>query len=335
MQLNSNRSYTPTTTPVNRNLYLLIPISEQRRFLILFTLMTAVGLVVGISINELLLNLNNPPFSQYASYRGMLIFLNNLIVGTSLGVTQWLILRKYIPGWWWIVATSVGWSISAVFAWASFNQIGGALNSIFYIWLGITGWLLLRRNVFAAKWWLFVAPFSVYVFKLTGAIIFLVMQVNLNPVSPVPSFAVILIQKIFGAVPLGCIQALSLCIFRKKTDKKYARFISQLDFPLFSATEITNSSQIEALSQKLHNKIERAWHKKNNLNQKLIYIVAIAPDGSIVFYHPVNQPAINNINLTPLPYLVESQYSGGAAVEQSVARFRVAFTPKGGIEIRY
>ncbi len=302
MQLNPNRSYTPTTNSVNRSLYLLIPFSEQSRFLILFTLMTGIGLVVGISINEFLLNLNNSPFFQYAGHSATLIFLNNLIVGASLGVFQGLSLRKYLPSWWWIVATGVGCSISAVFASAWFNQIGGVLNSIFYIWLGITGWLLLRQNVFAARWWLFVAPFSVYVSKLTANIIFLaLMQVNLDGILQISPFALILIQKIFGAVPLGLIQALSLCIFHKKTDGRYASVISQLDLPLFAATEITDSSQIQALSEKLHNKIEQAWHTKSNLTQKLIYIVAIATDGSIVFYHPVNQPAINNTNLTPLP----------------------------------
>lgn len=133
---------------------------------------------------------------------------------------------------------------------------------------------------------------------------------------------------------MGFIQAISLCNFGKKTDKRSAKFISQLNSPLFSATEITDSSQIEALSQRLYQKIEGNWHKKTNLTQNLIYIVAIAADGAIVFYHPVNQPAINNINLTPLPDLVESQFSS-TANQPSVARFRVAFTPKGELEIRY
>lgn len=329
-----NSFYTHTTTSVNRSLYsFLIPSSQQSRFLILFTLMTGIGLVVGISINEILFAAI-APISRYVPKQGLdLIFLTSLIVGATLGVAQWLILRKYIPGWQWIVATCVGWSISSVFAKAWHNQIGGSLNSIFYIWLGITGWLLLRHNVFAARWWLFVAPFSVYVFKLTSAIVFFaLMQFNLD-VSHLP-FSVVLTQKIFGAVPLGLIQALALCTFHKKTEKNYA-FISQLDSPLFLATEITDKSQIQVLSQRLKDKIKRAWQKKYNLTQDLIYIVAIAADGSIIFCHPVNQPAINNINLTPLPYLVQSQYSSKVELQQSVARFRVVFTPNGDLEIRY
>lgn len=325
-----NPVYTHTTTSVNRNLYsFLIPSSEQRRFLILFTLMSGVGLVVGALINDLLTL--NPAFSEYALKNGKsVIFLNSLIVGASLGVSQWFILRKYLPGWWWIVATCVGWSISTVFARAWLGYIGGSLNSIFYIWLGITGWLLLRRKVFSAWWWLFIAPFSVYVFKLTAAIVFFaLMHINLSGWRD-PS--VILIQNISGVV-IGLIQALTLCILRKKTGR--TAFISGLDLPLFLAKEITDSRQIQALAQRLRYKIERAWQKKSNLTQKLIYIVAIASDGSIVFYHPVNQPAINNINLTPLPKLVESKYTGGVAVEQLVARFRVVFTPSGGLEIRY
>lgn len=292
--------------------------------------MSGVGLVVGALINDLLAL--NPAFSEYALKNSKsVIFLNSLIVGASLGVCQWFILRKYLPGWWWIVATCVGWSISTVFARAWQDYIGGSLSSIFYIWLGITGWLLLRRKVFTAWWWLFIAPFSIYVFKLTAAIVFFaLMQVNLSGWRT-PS--VILIQNTSGVV-FGLIQALILCIFRKKSGKNSAS-ISELDLPLFLAKEITDSGQIQALAQKLRYKIERAWQKKTNLTQKLIYIVAIASDGSIVFYHPVNQPAINHINLTPLPNLVESKYTGGVAVEQLVARFRVVFTPSGGLEIRY
>lgn len=178
-------------------------------------------------------------------------------------------------------------------------------------------------------------PFSVYVFRLIAAIVlFTVIQTHLTLLQISPS-AQILIQSIFGAVPLGGIQAIGLCILRKKSSRSAASFISQLELPLFSAAEITDKIQIKALSSKLYEKIEKYWNQKNTLNQDLVYIVAIASDSSIIFYHPVNQPAINHVCLTPLPDLVESQYNGGAFHQPAVARFRVVFSSNDGIKIRY
>ncbi|HEY9781766.1 MAG TPA: hypothetical protein V6D09_16710 [Leptolyngbyaceae cyanobacterium] len=336
MLRNPSRSYNPASTFVNRSLRsFLIPASEQRQFLILFTLITSIGLVVGIFTVNLLI-LKSPTFSLFAATGGIWqIFLHNLVIGASLGIAQWSTLRKYIPSWLWIVATSVGWAISAVIAITWSDQIGGALNGIFYLWLGVTQWLLLRQYVANACWWILIVPFSVYVFRLIAAIVwFVVIQTHLTLLQISPS-AQILIQSIFGAVPLGGIQAISLCILRKKSSRSTANFISQLESPLFSATEITDKLQIKALSSKLYDKIEKSWNKKKSLNQDLVYIVAIASDGSIIFYHPVNQPAINNISLTPLPDLVESQYSGGAVYQPPVARFRVVFSSNDGIKIRY
>ena len=336
MLRNPNRFYNPTSTFVNPSLRsFLIPASEQRQFLILFTLITGIGLVVGIfSVN--LLILKSPTFAFFAAIGGIWpIFLHNLVIGASLGIAQWSILRKYIPSWLWIVATSVGWAISAVIAITWSDRIGGALNGLFYLCLGVTQWLLLRRYAIDARWWILIVPFSVYVFRLIAAIVlFAVIQTHSTLLQISPS-AQILIQSILGAVLLGGIQALGLCILRKKSSRSAASFISQLESPLFSATEITDKSQVKALSSKLYEKIKQAGNQKNTFNQDLVYIVAIASDGSIIFYHPVNLPAINNVCLTPLPDLVESQYNGGAVHQPPVARFRVVFSSNDGIKIRY
>ena len=336
MLRNPSRSYNPTSTFANRSLRsFLIPASEQRQFLILFTLITSIGLVVGIFTVNLLI-LKSPTFAFFTAIGGIWqIFLHNLVIGASLGIAQWSTLRKYIPSWLWIVATSVGWAISAVIAITWSDRIGGALNGIFYLCLGVTQWLLLRRYVVNARWWILIVPFSVYVFRLIAAIVlFAVIQTHLTLLQISPS-AQILIQSIFGAVFLGGIQAIGLCILRQKSSRSTANFISQLESPLFSATEITDKSQVKALSSKLYEKIKQAGNQKNTFNQDLVYIVAIASDGSIIFYHPVNLPAINNISLTPLPDLVESQYSGGAVHQPPVARFRVVFSSNDGIQIRY
>lgn len=99
MLRNPSRFHDPTSTFVNRSLRsFLIPASEQRQFLILFTLITGIGLVVGIfTVN--LLALKSPTFASAAIGGIWQIFLHNLVIGASLGIAQWSILRKYVPSW--------------------------------------------------------------------------------------------------------------------------------------------------------------------------------------------------------------------------------------------
>jgi len=96
-----------------------------------------------------------------------------LIVGLSLGTTQWLVIRKQLPNMSsWILATGLGVAIG----WNSGLEdvvIKIASNSGLYIWdgvnlpfhflfpafsgsiLGIMQWLVLRSRIQSAGWWLF------------------------------------------------------------------------------------------------------------------------------------------------------------------------------------
>jgi hypothetical protein len=295
--------------------------------------MSGVGLVAGIWTSQILLTAIFPLLTNSV----LLQFVENFVLGASLGAAQALVLRKYVSAWWWIFATSCGWSISAIVARAWSNQISGVLNNIFYICLGITQWIALRRYAFAAGWWIVIAAVSVYLFRLVADIVFFdIVSTYLNKIWQIPLSSQILIQTLLGAIPLGLIQAISLCTLPKKT-KRSAKFISQLESALFSAPEIADSSQIQILSKMLFSQIDRTWKTETNATQDLIYIVVTAQNGSVIFYHPVNQVAISYVNKTPLPDLVRLSQAHGEVVtnQDPVARFRVVFTTNGEIKIHY
>lgn len=317
-----------STSSVRPARQFLIPRSVQQQFAILFAIASCLGLFAGIWTSQIVLIAI--PLRNFFLLR----FVENFVVGAGIGVAQSLVLRNYISGWSWLVATSFGWSISAIFAQAWDHQVNLVFSSIFYLGLGIAQWLVLRRYASAARWWILIAPVSVYMFRwVTHIIFFTLVQTNLSGVWQIPPFTQILIQTIFGAIALGVIQAISLCSFRHKAKGTAVNFISQLNSPLFSAPEISDRSLIPVLSQLLVEQFERAIKPKTTQERDLIYIVAVAENGEIVFYQPVNQAAIYETYKTPLPQL--SQQYSVAANREPVARFRVTFTSNGAINIRY
>ncbi len=100
-------------------------------------------------------------------------FMAFVVIGFSLGVTQWLVLRQYFPrSIQWILATSagiaVGWNaifVDAAFEIASMNGLSTrhASNVTFHFILGIISgtilgiaqWIVLRQKFQQAKLWIF------------------------------------------------------------------------------------------------------------------------------------------------------------------------------------
>jgi hypothetical protein len=66
-----------------------------------------------------------------------------LIVGLSIGVLQWLLLRRHLAGLQqWPIFTALGFALGA-FAFPAFMGVGA----------GLLQWLLLRRNLNKTGWW--------------------------------------------------------------------------------------------------------------------------------------------------------------------------------------
>ncbi len=87
-------------------------------------------------------------------------------VGISLAIMQWLTLRRHLSqAGWWVLATLVGWFLGVAFVmtgvgvvigdWLEYGLVGNVITfGIIGLALGITQWLILRRQVLQAGWWI-------------------------------------------------------------------------------------------------------------------------------------------------------------------------------------
>jgi hypothetical protein len=96
--------------------------------------------------------------------------------------------------------------------------------------------------------------------------------------------------------------------------------------------EITDDSQLHSLKRQLFNQINSTWQGRKTLPQDLVYKVAVATNGEIFAYRPLNQLARNQINKTPLPNLLSSP-ANSSSRNQTFANFRVVFRKSGVLEI--
>ena len=82
-----------------------------------------------------------------------------IILGLAGGFMQWLVLRRRIAGTgWWVPASTLGFPVALVMAEGAM-RLGGIpspilLGVLFGILSGILPWLVLRRQVARAGWWL-------------------------------------------------------------------------------------------------------------------------------------------------------------------------------------
>jgi hypothetical protein len=136
-----------------------------------------------------------------------------------------------------------------------------------------------------------------------------------------------------------------------------------------SRAEISDPAQIEAMTTNLYNQLDQTWKTTPTFERNLVYSVRLRPDGAIAEYEPVNQPAFDYVDETPLPEIAKSaiasssapqtanpspqaessnsltadgsraEASGsptpktGATNQEPLGHFKVVFTPKGVLEV--
>jgi hypothetical protein len=208
----------------------LIPRSQTKRFLLRFTIMTCLGWVVGglasIAL-ENFLNSFSPTFVPNPQFWGSLLF------AIIFAADQALVLRHYIPAWWWLLATSIGWLVAHSVSTAWINYISslaisseaviswGGLSTIAYIvsgiWLGLCQWLVLRRYTANAWWWNFLP--SICFFFISTLIWLLYLLQNFIPEANRTSILYWNGQG-FTAFILGFIPAIGLCALKRKQQHK-------------------------------------------------------------------------------------------------------------------
>ncbi|MBW4496610.1 MAG: hypothetical protein KME26_26730 [Oscillatoria princeps RMCB-10] len=103
-------------------------------------------------------------------------------------------------------------------------------------------------------------------------------------------------------------------------------------FPGSNTPEITDSAQLAALSQTVYDEIDRAWQTVPTFSRNLVYRVSASSDGALASFEPVNQPALEYLQETPLPNLLKSSEGTGTPAAP-VGKFTVVFAPSGVLEV--
>ncbi|MBW4679910.1 MAG: DUF4335 domain-containing protein [Microcoleus vaginatus WJT46-NPBG5] len=102
--------------------------------------------------------------------------------------------------------------------------------------------------------------------------------------------------------------------------------------------DISDPGQLEDLQDQLYKEIDRNWKNSPSFERELIYRVGINPDGTIANFTPLNQPAFDYVQETPLeklqqPASAAGNSAEGAGTQQQLAQFRVVFTPRGVLQV--
>jgi hypothetical protein len=141
-------------------------------FWVQWVLASILGFAVGAAMGNAVLN-SIPPMACTQSFSDSLIerltnfpcILQTLdlalivvILGLAGGFMQWLVIRRRIAGTgWWVPASTLGFPVALVIA-VGAMRLGGIpspilLGVLFGVVSGILPWLVLRRQLARAGWW--------------------------------------------------------------------------------------------------------------------------------------------------------------------------------------
>lgn len=238
MQTNPNHSPSvelPHNYPLPDKFF--IPRSQRQRFFYSFTFMTLMGWVVGgivsLAVENTLNSLALPLWQTLSSYLASVAF------ALVFGADQALVLRPYLSGWLWMLATGAGWLIAngVAISWSNYISsiatslnaasspelifILGFLSTISYvisgIWLGLCQWLVLRKHTTGAWWWNFLPAIAFFFISL---LIWLLSLLQDFFTADHRTSILYWSGQGFTAVILGVIPAIALCTLKKKYTTK-------------------------------------------------------------------------------------------------------------------
>lgn len=333
---------------------LLIKPFERLVFVIVFVLTTGSSQILAhLFIHQPTFNLlwERSPI-QYGIASG-------IITGVLIGASQWLILRKHISDWKWILVVGVSTTLMAtirstsdmwresILATSQLSVLSmqevlpgviiTCLSSIGAIFIyGYLQWYILRPYITKSRWWIFV-PFIALLFVVILAII---LPLSFGIFSFGISGSLELLTAGLLRFDLGIIQltifpatqAIGFCILRRK----YVNDYPALHSPLALSADIVNYWKILRLEKLLYKRIVQIWETDlEDSSEKLIYLVGVDLSGVKITYEPINQVSSENIDQTPLPRLAadHNDFALGSEELNGFAKFQVVFTPPGMVQI--
>ncbi len=117
------------------------------------------------------------------------------------------------------------------------------------------------------------------------------------------------------------------------TEEAIALSPEEIEQVLASAAEINNPNELYYIQKHLRSKMYSTWDTRGGFGGKLHYQVSAARDGSVLAYEPVKGTNASADSFTPLPNLRYIPTNQDVANQESIAKFLVAFTDSGVIEI--
>lgn len=331
---------------------LMIKPFERLNFVVLFT---GITFLCNRMLNALAYGFSMPAWTHglwtHTIPQDLILKLGS---GAILGLCQWLILRRYIPVWKWILATSL---ISGALDLQKvildeltnramqlvmtdpdinlFSKIALFVTLVLLIPLGFVlgaGYLqrlVLRPYVVDHGWWLFVPMISalVGVIFLGPAYLVHISQIHLPASLSLPHLGTAAI-----AAPMAT-QALAFCLLRKR----YINDAERQEATLSPTPEIKNYAQIQQLRKHLYALISRIWKTDLEMTDSVLkYLVIVSYDGTIRLCIPLDSSSSLHMDKTPLPALAHRIESDISALESlgPVAKFNVIFRPPATLQVQ-
>lgn len=87
------------------------------------------------------------------------VLVDGLVIGSAVGIAQWLVLRRWMsPVRWWVLLSIVGFGVGkalaeAILPGASTLPGYAVTGAIIGASVGVAQWPVLRRHVSSAAWW--------------------------------------------------------------------------------------------------------------------------------------------------------------------------------------
>ncbi|MDX2242570.1 MAG: hypothetical protein NW224_17925 [Leptolyngbyaceae cyanobacterium bins.302] len=345
------RSPSPSNPPVSfpTSQQFLIPPFDRLRFTVAFTLVTGFGwfliwLVLQSSVQD-------PLMPAMAIQRGLTSALvTGLVAGLVVSAMQWLVLRRYLMSWLWIVAGATGYvmlTVTLEVVWGSiglltntpqvidlFEQLsptivvfaaGGLrvlLATVCALWLGFSQWMFLRHYTRSSLWWLAIPSVAVLLASSFGVLSILLLWAGVWLPLEI---------HVLAAGILGSTQAIGLCSLQKRTVNLT---VQDHDSPLLLAPEILDYNLVQTLAQRLHRRLNMAWTTEHLNDDSLTYLVGVTQTGAIAAYAPVNLPAVEQLHEIPLPELTLTDRVQHQNKTEPLARFEVTFLPSGSLQVQ-
>jgi hypothetical protein len=214
----------------------LIPPDRRRQFFWTYVLMTAVGWVVGGIASIAVERIINEQFIAKATPEVQTLwftwgtYVSLTVFALIFGADQAIVVRRYISGWWWLIATSFGWltAIKVSNVWREYIEaFGASLNRelvpeeiviltiasttafIFSaIWISFFQWIVLRRYTKQSWWWNLINSLA---FALISFLVWLLSLAQDSIPEVYRDLVLYLCEQGLTALIIGIIPAIGFC----------------------------------------------------------------------------------------------------------------------------